>query len=257
MSRIIKFAAVHETPFVITAPRSNKWAEKKADNLVSTESDVAKLEAELGVKKCIEQARQDASVITQLAHEEAASIIAQASVQVEQLRQEAIDDGVRQGYDEGLAQGHEAGLSQMTEAIDDAIQRAQLIIEAAENEAKRNLVQAERQIVEIAITIAGKILFREIDENPMVLLPIVKAALDKVCDQEKITVRVNPEEYSLVLEAKPELSTALKVCAAISIIADDSLKVGDCIVETPYGNVDARIDSQLEVLTAALRDAMP
>jgi len=264
LSRIIKCncAAVHENPYIVVVPQCHPKVEKKLEKAITIQPDPAILKTKLAAKECLEQARQEADTITQSASEEAANIISQAKSQAEELQKTAQEEGFSQGHNQGMAEGLAQGRAQgeseakqnMQQAVDEAVANAQSIVELAEQEAQNILAQADQQILELAIAIAGKILNQEIAENQMAVVPIIKAALDKVRDQERVVVRVNPENYSLVLAAKAEFSTSMNGYAVIDITADDSLKAGDCIVETPFGNVDARIDNQFEILKTVLRD---
>ena len=76
-------------------------------------------------------------------------------------------------------------------------------------------------------------------------------------DQEQITVRVNPENYEAVLAARLQLQASLTRDNALTVAADSSLAQGDCVLETPYGKVDARIDTQLELVKTALKELIP
>ena len=44
--------------------------------------------------------------------------------------------------------------------------------------------------------------------------------------------------------------------SSLSITSDESLKPGDCLVETPNGSVDARLQTQIEQLKKAVREVM-
>ena len=91
----------------------------------------------------------------------------------------------------------------------------------------------------------------------MVVLPIVTAALKKVRDQEQIEIRVNPEEYHLLLQARKDLQLVLGREQALQIVADQTIPAGGCIIDTAYGSVDARIDTQFDTLRKALAEVIP
>ena len=42
--------------------------------------------------------------------------------------------------------------------------------------------------------------------------------------------------------------------ASLEVLSDESLQPGDCILETPNGNVDARFATQLELIKKAVQD---
>lgn len=250
MSRIFKSVSRRETPLVLA--HALPLAEEPA-----AEAD-AEPDASTAVEdECLAAAALEAEELVAAARQEAAALVAAAEEQAVAIRREAYEEGYQQGFAEGQARGEEAGLEQAAGAIAEAASRAENMLALARQQAVEALQAAERQLVDLALAVAGKVLAREVTENPMVVLPIVQAALAKVQDQEQITVRVNPANYDFVLAARPELQAALAGDVALTVAADSSLKEGDCVVETPFGTVDARIDTQLELVTAALRELMP
>ena len=45
--------------------------------------------------------------------------------------------------------------------------------------------------------------------------------------------------------------------AHLEIKSDDSLKPGDCVIETPNGGVDARLQTQIEIVKQAILNMLP
>ena len=52
------------------------------------------------------------------------------------------------------------------------------------------------------------------------------------------------------------LSPVLDGNATLNVEADESLKPGDCIAESPNGTVDARLATQMDMVKAAVRNVM-
>ncbi len=249
MSKIFKGVSLRETPHVVTytPPR-----------LPEPEPDEESFADEEGAEEeILTAAGGEAIGIISAARETAAAVVAAANDDAAKLRREAYDEGYEKGFAEGQARGEAAGLEQARGAIAAAAEQASQIVALARQQADESFRAAERQVVELALAVASKVLAREMAENPTVILPIVKAALDKVQDQEQITIRVNPECYELVLAARSELQAGLARAGSVAVLADAALKSGDCIVETPYGTVDARIDTQLDLVKAALKELLP
>ncbi|MBP2642417.1 MAG: Flagellar assembly protein FliH/Type secretion system HrpE [Firmicutes bacterium] len=254
MSRIIKCVAVHDTPYVVKAPPHCTVIEKKMPEIKKdTITESIKLDAEQKAREYLDEARQEAERIMQSAHEEAERIIAEAKSRADELCQKASESGYQDGHQEGFSEGEASAQQKLQQTLNESVEQAQATLELAAEEAERTMEEAQEQIIEISLAVAEKILFREIQENELVILPILKAAMDKVRDQDKITIRVHPEKYGLVLEAKSELVSYLSGHATVTVQADETLKIGDVFIETPYGNVDARIDSQFETVKAALK----
>jgi flagellar assembly protein FliH len=203
------------------------------------------------------EAQAEADKLLAETREQALAMLAEAEARVEEHRQRAFDDGFKEGHAAGLAQGEAEGLARAQAAIDEANERSHRLISLAEEQGRQALLSAERDMVELALAVASKVLVKEIEENPVVVLPIIRAALDKVRDHEQVTLRVHPADYELALAARLELSAMMAKENALAVVADAALKNGDCVMETPYGTVDARIDTQLELVKTALRELMP
>jgi flagellar assembly protein FliH len=195
--------------------------------------------------------------ILEAARLEADAVLAEAREQAKCMEQQAFDEGHEQGVQQGMAAGRQEALDQMRLQMTQAAQEARRIIDLANEEYKATILEAERQIVDIAMAVARKMLVREMEENPMVILPIVKEALDKVKDQEQIVVRVSPDDFELVLHAKIDLQMMIGREHSLTITADHTLEHGSCVIDTSYGTVDARIDTQFEMLKKALQGVQP
>lgn len=262
MSKIIKFVSVNTTP--VNVPPPSILATAEALEVISQETELSEvLPEEQGqpINELAEAAKEEADNIIAAAQDQAADILATARQQAEQVKAAAQEEGFQlgfqQGMTEGMTQGEAAAQEKAQEFLNTAAATADQRVAAASADAAAMLAGAERQIVDIAMTVARKILAREIEENPLTILPIVKAALGEVSDQEQLILHVSPADYDFVVQAKPELQAALSRDNGLSIIADESLKDGDCVVDSPYGTIDARIDVQLEMLKAVLRDIAP
>ncbi|HWR43169.1 FliH/SctL family protein [Sporomusa sp.] len=206
---------------------------------------------------CLDAVRSEAESILAQAQVSATQYLADAKVQAQELAHEAQEDGHTQGYQEGFTQGHQAVLSEMQQTMQLTLEKADHIIKAAEKEAYQLIIDAERQVVEIALAVASKVLAREIEENPTTILPIVKEALGKVRDQDHIVIRVNPEDYEMVLMAKRDLQLMVGREHAVNVCADHIVPSGGCVIDTALGTVDARLDTKLEMVYKAIQEALP
>lgn len=246
MLKIIKYAAVQDEPVII-----------KCKPVLELASECAAALADLGTEEDVAQAQK----ICEDARLDAERCLSEAAIQADKLKQQAYEIGYQEGFaagqQEGLQAGSQEAESTMQQLLIDAENKARHIIACADQEYKESIISAERQIVELALAIAGKVLARELEENPMVILPIVKAALAKVCDQEQIVVRVSPEDFELVIHAKRDLQIMVGRENALSIISDHTVNCGGCVIDTPYGTVDARLDTQFDAVKKALQEVMP
>lgn len=201
-------------------------------------------------------ANDEVTMILAQAKMAAEQCLSEANKQAELIKQQAYDEGHQQGYQEGFTQGHQAGIAEVEHVINQTIARTEQVLAAAEQAAKEMLVAAEAQIIDIALAVARKILAYEIAENPMVVLPLVKAALQKVSDQEDVVIRVSMDDIDAVLLAKTDLQMMIGREHSLKIIVDRTVHSGSCVIDTSYGTVDARVDTQFEAIREMLQDVI-
>ena len=165
---------------------------------------------------------------------------------------EWIDQAKQAGFQEGLNLGKQAGAKEY-EAL---IQQMNDIVASARNDYHDTIDHAEEDILEIGIQIAGKIMKRTINEDRTTFLPLVRAAIQEVKNQPAISIYLHPDDYEYVLAQKDELMRMLDQHATLSIGIDDSLSAGSCVIEHPYGKIDASIDTQLESIRIQLQEVL-
>ena len=110
-------------------------------------------------------------------------------------------------------------------------------------------------ILEISVDIAKKIIKREIQQEPRVILDNILEILKGLSKEEtKITLRVNPEQVSLLKAEIPELMSTAGLDAKVLVVPDEELMEGGCMVTTTNGVIDATIETQLSVISEALKE---
>lgn len=104
-------------------------------------------------------------------------------------------------------------------------------------------------ILEISVDIARKIVKKEIEQDPQIVLETILDVLKTMSKEEpKITLKVNSAQVNLVKDAIPSLVSLLALDSKINVFADATIEIGNCIIETSNGVVDATVDTQLEII---------
>ncbi len=109
-------------------------------------------------------------------------------------------------------------------------------------------------ILEISVDIAQKIIKKEVSQNPEIILDSILDVMKNISkDEPKITIRLNPLQVDLVRTELPEYISSMGIEAKITVVADDTVAEGGCILNTNNGIVDASLDTQLEIIKEALK----
>ena len=107
--------------------------------------------------------------------------------------------------------------------------------------------------MEISVDIAKKIIKKEIEADPQVLLNTIIDVLKTVSKSEpKVSIRVRPQSVQFIKDSIPDIAYQYGIDTKVNIIADPSVEEGGCIFQTNNGIVDASIDTQLEIIKKAL-----
>lgn len=111
-------------------------------------------------------------------------------------------------------------------------------------------------LIEISLEIAKKIIKHEVQIDPQIVIDTVMDIMKNIPKNEpKIVIKVNPVQSQYVKDNLPEQLTLLGVESKVSIVSDDNISEGSCIVQTNNGVVDASIEAQLEIVQNALRSS--
>jgi flagellar biosynthesis/type III secretory pathway protein FliH len=176
--------------------------------------------------------------------EEVMAVLAQARAEAEQLREAAIAEGFAAGRADALA-ALEPALAALTQAVEDV--RAQQA-EAA--------VELERRAVELGLGLARKIVAGALEAEPEKVVEVVTGALRGIVERERVIVLVNPDDLELVREAMDGIRASLGGMEHCVVEAERRVGRGGCLVRTPVGDLDARVETKLEraseVVAAAL-----
>ncbi len=169
------------------------------------------------------------SEITAL-HEEARQALEEARLQAQEIEEEA-----RQ-------RGEKEGLAQCVEHL-----------AAARSEYKKLRSRAEHDMVTLAFHIARRLIGHAIEVQPEVVRDIVGEVLVTARGRQQILVLVHPEDRRELDANRHEYARELDG-VPVHFEADPSLERGGCVIETESGRIDARLETQLEVLREALME---
>lgn len=153
------------------------------------------------------------------------------------------------GYNDGYARG-----SEETEAkYEELLYRKNEEFYGILKEFEAKIEEYENSFTELVIKLAGrisrKILKREINSESVVE-QIIGDALSQVIAARNIMIKVNPNDLELI-DSKGELKNHVQF-SKIRFEPDNSIEKGGCVIETEIGNVDARINTQIEEIVRQL-----
>jgi len=197
------------------------------------------------------QRLQDANEKFQEAEEkfkQAEKSIEEAKIRGVEIEKQAHEKGIQ----EGRAQGKE-----------DVISQSKIVIEGIENVLKEITAYKddfpkiyEKEVIGLIKDIARKVVHVEARLDERIILKNIYKAFDILSDRVEVKLNINPDDLDFVNDNRPEFFSNVKGLQSISIEADVDVERGGCFIETEYGNVDARIQTQLERVESSLEELL-
>jgi flagellar assembly protein FliH len=232
--------------------RMRNTANVEAENIIKNAQEAAFQE--------IKRKTDEGQVIKQQAETEAEGIIYDAKTKgmeieneirqnLEAERKNARMQGREEGYEEGFAEGKAE--------VERLIQRTQVMLERAQEKRGEILLDAEQEIVELVLLIARKIIKVLSEKQRDIIKSNVIQALRKIKSSGNVIIRVNLADLKLATEHKEEFIKVVEGAKSIQVIEDSSIDSGGCIIETDFGEIDARIASQLAELESKILEITP
>ena len=109
-------------------------------------------------------------------------------------------------------------------------------------------------ILELSMSIAQKIIKHEAKIDVQIVVDTVMDALKMLSKNEpKIVLRVNPIQVQYLKDTLPEKIKSLGMETKLSVLSDEAITEGGCIIQTNNGMIDATIEAQLGIVQMALR----
>jgi len=169
----------------------------------------------------------------------------------------ASEEGYRRGFEEGKKIGHNEGLSLGKTESKTIIDQIQPLLSDIARQKNEILLLAENDLLNLALTIAEKIVGSLAAAHQELVIDTIKKSLPILLEKSRLTIKVAPEQEEFVRQNFENILSLDKDLKEIKIEADRRIGPGGCVLETTSGRVDARIEKQLEVLTSALEKQIP
>lgn len=154
----------------------------------------------------------------------------------EKIWEQKIEQAYQRGFEEGMAKG----LAKLNEQIE----RLNSLLKQISKEKVQLYKDVERDLVELSIAIAERVVGAISKRDKEKILDVVKRAIEALSDKSEITIYISIEDEPILLEAKDKLLEGIE--SEVKIVADANIPRGGCIVQGKTGRIDALLSTQLE-----------
>ena len=161
----------------------------------------------------------------------------------------------QEAYEKGFVQGEKDGFELGEKKANKVIGNIEKLFDEMSSLKKEIIKQHEKEILDLTFAIGEKIVHHLTRFDESGVKEAVFNALNLAIEKSKIILNVNPEDYDYIEKLRPELFKEYKELKSITVTSDPSVTRGGCYLKTPYGDIDAGIETQLEKIYQCLQDA--
>lgn len=169
-------------------------------------------------------------------------------ISAEEAEQIAYQRGFCEGEKTGLARGEKIGFRKGRQAVDPLFEALTTLLASLENIRLQTYETVETEIVALSLAIARKIVGQELAIRPDLVLNAVRNALGQLEGAGQIRIKLNPEDLKLLEEVKADLTAGIQTTGRVTLTGDDAVACGGCMIETDAGEIDARLETQFQVI---------
>jgi flagellar assembly protein FliH len=163
---------------------------------------------------------------------------------IERTKKEAYAEG----YTEGITKGkgdERRRLFQATESLVNTLRELDKL-------KKEILENNEDKILNLVFSISEKVISQEVSTKRDIVHNVIKSALQHAIDKEGIRIRLNTEDYRYIMEVNPGFIDSFDDIRNMTIVEDNAIRKGGVVIETSSGEVDARLEQQLNEIKKAV-----
>ncbi len=162
---------------------------------------------------------------------------------------EECDKSRKQGFDQGYQVGMEKGLDEARKVL----RQFEKAIEDAVNQRIALLEEAKQKVLELVIQVSRKITFDGLQVDQEATLTMIEGVINQLVDRSRLRIKVHPDHLPLMEQNMNRFLSSSTSIKDLTFQADPRVRIGGCFIETPTGDIDARLTSQFDVIETTLR----
>jgi flagellar assembly protein FliH len=158
----------------------------------------------------------------------------------------------KEAYQRGFSEGKGVGREQAGAELKSVLDRMTQTLAELSTLRSRIRKEAEGDLVKLSISVARRVLHRELTLDPESIEGLIRIALEKLESRDVCRIRLHPDQEPAIRASMERFSNSQQV----ELISDPSLQCGDVLFETAHGNIDASVEAQLREIERGFADRL-
>jgi flagellar assembly protein FliH len=239
-----------------------QWESEKEEMVAAARAEAERItsEAEDEAFRQIREKTEEATNTRKEAEDEAERMRAEAEQERDRIIAEAEERArviEQEAWQRGEKEGREAGIEAGKAEVQRVIERFHVVLSKAIERRNEIIQESENQVIALVLAIAKKVI-KVISENQKnVVINNIVQSLQKLQQKSDVLVRVNLADLEIATKHKEDILKMAERVQTITIAEDSTVDPGGAIIETDFGEIDARIASQLREIEDRILELSP
>jgi len=185
--------------------------------------------------------------------EQAQQLLRESQIECTRMQALAKEEGTRLGENhvERLAMQMAGQIAE--KRVQEAASSVKTLCEDLETATQQWLRQWQHETITLAIGISEKILSRQIESDPSILISWIEDSVRLIQGQRQILLRIHPEDAQRLSSALSELIEDMQPSVEIQVVEDVAVGKFGVILQTPDTTIDRSLQTQLKRLVEELQ----
>jgi flagellar assembly protein FliH len=154
-------------------------------------------------------------------------------------------------YEKGRRDGQRALGEQMLQQRNEMVELQNGVLLSLKQSLPRMIQENESALMNLALELAQKIV-AGIPIDPAVVEAVVQEALQQASDTAGVVIKLHPDDLTLLRKHNSPLLNGLPETGTLRFTVSSEVTRGGCIVQTRFGQIDARRETKVEQLRLTL-----
>jgi len=175
---------------------------------------------------------------------------------IEKLK-EIQEAAYKEAYQLGLDEGRKKAFDDNSKIIGDHMNNFEQTLNSFANMKKEMFNANESHLMQLLFSMATKIAQRQMDLDPQSVVDVIRNAVALAQGEEEIRVQLSQSQYEFIESLKKEIGREFDFLKKLKLEPNAEIQAGGCLVETNFGEVDARVEQRVALLWESLQDILP
>lgn len=185
--------------------------------------------------------------------EQAQQLLRDSHLEGTRIQAQAKEEGTRQGESQVERLAMQMASQIAEKRVQEVANNVKSLYEDLEAATQQWLRQWQHETITFAIGIAEKLLARQIESDPSILISWIEDSVRLIQGQRQILLRIHPEDAQRLSSALSELVDGMKPSVEIQVVEDVAVGKFGVIVQTPDTTIDRSLQTQLKRLVEELQ----